>query len=250
MPDISLFNSVGRDAVVKLQSVATPLRVRWLDPAGRQVSTARVIKSTIESDLASLGEKLGDLRSIGAAIRDGDPELDLETAGRMLEETSRVYIDRSRKIVHRVQELEIIRNPDGSERSRRPKAIPDKNVGGDVTPLKWSGILVPKHEAIRKFVFVQKMQLAHINGLTYDFLFGMAKELEAKNSLLLLGAGAKSNQPLVLRRGGSAYRGFLEGRTRGETYRLILHLSNLELKAPEEPAASAHAEKQPEEKAP
>jgi len=75
--------------------------------------------------------------------------------------------------------------------------------------------------------------LAHINGLTYDFLYSMAKELEAKESLLLLGRRAKSNQPLVLRRGGTAYRGFLEGRDEGRPYRLVLHLSNLELKAPE-----------------
>ena len=154
----------------------------------------------------------------------------------MLQETSRAYIDRSRKIVHRVQEWEIVRNPDGSERERRPRATPEPNVGPEATPLKWSGLLIPKREAIRKFVFVQKMQLAHINGLTYDFLYGMAKELEAKESLLLLGAGAKSNQPLILRRGATAYRGFLEGRTRGDTYRLVLHLSNLELKAPEEKA--------------
>ena len=31
MPEINIFNSAGRDAVVKLESVATPLRVRWLD---------------------------------------------------------------------------------------------------------------------------------------------------------------------------------------------------------------------------
>jgi hypothetical protein len=37
------------------------------------------------------------------------------------------------------------------------------------------------------------------------------------------------------------YRGFLEGRTRGDTYRLVLHLSNLELKAPK-PTAPASAE--------
>jgi hypothetical protein len=234
MPEISLFNSAGRDAVVKLQSVSTPLRVRWLDTQGRQVSTARVVKSTLDGDLDALVAKHGDLRSVGAAIRDQDPELDLETAGRLLSETSRVYVDRQRKIVHRVQEWEIIRNPDGTERTRRRKAIPDPNVGAETPPLKWSGLLIPKREAVRKFVFVQKMQLAHINGLTYDFLFGMAKELESKESLLLLGGGAKSNQPLILRRGGSQFRGFLEGRTRGETYRLVLHLSNLELKAPEE----------------
>jgi hypothetical protein len=76
------------------------------------------------------------------------------------------------------------------------------------------------------------VQLHHINGLTYDFLFGMAKELEAKNALMLLGAGPKSNQPLILRRGSTPYRGFLEGRTQGDKYCLILHFSNLELKAP------------------
>ena len=238
MAEINLCNSAGRDAVVKLQSLSSPLRVRWLDGGGRQVSTARMIKSSIHDDLDSLLEKHGDLRSVGAAIRDSDPEINAEIAGRLLQDTSRVYIDRSRKIVHRVQEWDVIRNPDGTERERRNHAIPDANVGSGAAPLKWSGVMIPKREAIRKFVFVQKLQLAHINGLTYDFLFGMAKELEAKDSLLLLGAGPKSNQPLVLRRNSMPYRGFLEGRTRGDTYRLVLHLSNLELKAPEVREAS------------
>lgn len=242
MAEISLFNSAGRDAVVKLQSLSTPLRVRWLDEAGRQVSTARVIKSSVSNDLDALLEKHGDLRTIGAAIRDQDPELDTEIAGRLLQETSRVYVDRSRQIAHRVQEWEIIRNPDGTERQRRTKAAADANVGPDVPPLKWSGTLIPKLDAIRKFVFVQHLQLAHINGLTYDFLFGMAKELEAKNCLMLLGAGPKSNLPLVLRRNASSYRGFLEGRTRGESYRLVLHLSNLELRAPVEAAPETAGE--------
>jgi hypothetical protein len=57
--------------------------------------------------------------------------------------------------------------------------------------------------------------------------------LEARDAVLLVGAGPKSNQPLILRRGALPYRGFLEGRTRGAEYLLLLHLSNLELKAPE-----------------
>ena len=48
---------------------------------------------------------------------------------------------------------------------------------------------------------------------------------------MLVGAGPKGNQPLILTRGGQQYRGFLEGRTEGEKYCLILHLSNMELKA-------------------
>jgi hypothetical protein len=51
---------------------------------------------------------------------------------------------------------------------------------------------------------------------------------------MLVGAGPKANQPIVLRRGSVPYRGFLEGRTKGEEYCLLLHLSNMELKAPEE----------------
>lgn len=233
MAEINLCNSAGRDAVVKLETLSSPLRVRWLDPQERQVSSARIVKSSVTNDLDSLLEKHGDLRSLAMAIRDEDPEIDIELAGKLLQETSRVYIDKSRKIARRVQEWDIIRNPDGSERERKLHAPADPNVGGGAAPLKWSGTMIAKREAIRRFVFVQKMQLAHINGLTYDFLFGMAKELEAKNSLLLLGAGPKSNLPLILRRNSTPYRGFLEGRTRGDTYRLVLHLSNLELKAPE-----------------
>ena len=53
-------------------------------------------------------------------------------------------------------------------------------------------------------------------------------------SLMMLGAGPRSNQPLVLRRGSTPYRGFLEGRVDGDRYCLILHLSNMELRSPEE----------------
>ena len=83
-------------------------------------------------------------------------------------------------------------------------------------PLRWSGVFIKKEEACRKFVFSGKVQLHHINGLTYDFLYGMAKELGEANSLMVLGAGPKSG-PLILRRGGTPYRGFLEGRIEVES---------------------------------
>ena len=53
-------------------------------------------------------------------------------------------------------------------------------------------------------------------------------------SMMLLGGGKKGNEPLMFRRGGLSYRGFLEGRVDGESYALILHLSNMELKRPSE----------------
>ena len=231
MGEINICNSAGRDAVVTTESVRRPLQVRWIDDQSRQATHVRLLKTPIDQDIDALREKLGGLAEVRQAIIDGDPEIDLENCGRFLRDTSRMYIDPGRRIVHKVRLWEIVCNPDGSQRERRPRKLPPPNIVGE-TPLRWSGVYVKKEEAARKFVFAGKMQLVHTNGLTYDFLYAMAKELEKQDSLMLLGAGAKSNQPLILRRGGSPYRGFLEGRTQGDKYCLLLHLSNMELKSP------------------
>ena len=231
MPEINLSNSAGRDAVVTTESVSPSTQTRWLDPQSRQANSVRLIKSTTNHDIDALLAKEGDLSAVSKALISGDPEIDLENAGRFLTDTSRVYVDKNCGIVRNVHFMEIVKNADGTVREERPRKLSDTNISTD-TPLLWSGVYVPKDTAVRKFVFSGKAQLHHVNGLTFDFLFGMAKELEERNSLMLLGAGPKSNQPLILRRGSTPYRGFLEGRTDGENYCLLLHFSNLELKLP------------------
>jgi hypothetical protein len=231
MGEINLSNSKNRDAVVATHSVRIPMKVRWLDEQGRQSTTARLLKASLDRDLAALEKAAGGIDKIAAALVQGDPEIDLERYGKFLKDTSRVYVDPDGKVVRKVILQEVIRNPDGTERERRPKKRPAPNTATE-TPLKWSGKLMKKSEVYNRFVFSGKMQIVHVNGLTYDFLFGIAKELEEKDSLMLVGAGPKSNMPLVFQRGGTPYRGFLEGRTQGDKYRLTLHLSNMELKAP------------------
>ena len=80
------------------------------------------------------------------------------------------------------------------------------------------------------FVFTRGYQLRHINGLTFDFLYDMAKKLHDQNCVMLLGGGSKGAGPIVLSTGGTPYRAFIEGRIDGDKYCLILHLTNLELK--------------------
>lgn len=229
MATINIANSNGRDAVVGSQTVKKPIKVRWLDDQGRQAQPARVMKSHLAHDLAALETKAGSREKISELLVSGDPEVDMELFGAMLKETSRVYVDPDGHVVHKVKQFEVIKNPDGTERERRPRKIMQPNCSTE-TPLKWSGKLMKKKEVYNKFVFAGKRQIVHVSGLTYDFLFNMAKELEETQSLMLLGAGPKGNQPLVLTRGGQQYRGFLEGRTEGNKYCLILHLSNMELK--------------------
>ncbi len=234
MPDINISNPAGRDAVVNMENVTVPLQVRWIDSEGRQARNIRFLKSTLNQDLDALREISDEPdKDVGNLIIHGDPDVDMETVGSFLNTTSRVYVNPKNEILHRAIQHEIIKNPDGSERERRPAERTSPNVSGEI-PLAWSGIYVKKAEVVGKFVFANKLQLTHINGLTYDFLFEMAKELEQQDSMLLMGAGPKSNQPLILRRGSVPYRGFLEGRTHGDQYLLLLHLSNLELRTPEE----------------
>jgi hypothetical protein len=235
MATINIANSNGRDAVVGSQTVKKPIKVRWLDEQGRQAQPARVMKSHTAHDLAALEKKAGAREKIPELLVSGDPEVDVELFGAMLKETSRVYVDPDGHVVHKVKQFEVIKNPDGTERERRPKKIAQPNCATE-TPLKWSGKLMKKKDVYNKFVFAGKRQIVHVSGLTYDFLFNMAKELEETQSLMLLGAGPKGVQPLVLTRGGQQYRGFLEGRTEGQKYCLILHLSNMELKKCEQTA--------------
>jgi hypothetical protein len=68
--------------------------------------------------------------------------------------------------------------------------------------------------------------------VTFDFLYSIAKELDEKDFVMLLAAGLDGKSPLIFQTNGTPYRGFLEGRVSGESFLLLLHLSNMELKKP------------------
>jgi hypothetical protein len=231
---LTLCNAAGRDAQVAADSVKIPVRIRRLDRDGRQCQSVRFLKGTLDRNYAALLRRApgADAAGLAETLIAGDPELDFEQVGRFLRpgESQRVWVNPAGQVVHAIARQEIVRNPDGSEKQRRPHAIAAANLH---LPLGWSGKLIPKAEAVKKFVFGGKRQICHVNGLTYDFLYAIARELEEKQALLLVGAGSKGNQPLILRRGALPYRGFLEGRTKADQYCLVLHLSNLELKTPE-----------------
>lgn len=231
MAEINLSDNRGRDAVVSAESVTVRQDYRWIDEEGLQAETRKILRSVIGCDIDSLTSRYGDLDSVGEALIRDDPEVDPEVFGRFLTETSRAFIDEEGEIVHHLSRWEVIYTPGGEEKERRLLDIEDPNVAGEL-PLTWSGKMIGKREACRRFVFSRKVQIQHVNGLTYDFLFQMARELHESESLMLLGGGPKGNKPLVFRRGGLSYRGFLEGRVEDNRYALILHLSNMELKRP------------------
>ncbi len=229
---INISNQKNRDAVVAFEAVIPKRDVHFVDPKGKPVTTQKLLKTDIDHDLPALLKKRQTLAAIGKALVKDDPEIDIDEFGMFLADTSRVYVSK-KGIIHLVDEFEVLKHPDGTLRERRPRQKEPQNVNTDI-PLRWSGKFIKKEEAAHKFIFTHKRQLIHVNGLTFDFLYDMAKELDKRDSLLLIRGGEKGDEPIVMHRGGRPYNAFLEGRVKGDSYCLILQMSNMELKRPKE----------------
>jgi hypothetical protein len=177
-----------------------------------------------------------------ADLTGADPELCLAQAGRRLDtDLSVAYLDpgdSSPKPIGEFKELDVIYDATGQEKERRPHLVRVPNLN-TIHPIKIVRRL-PMAEALTQFVFRASYQLAHEDGLTHDFLFQIARDLHEKQELALLGAGAKGNQPLVVREGGSPFRAFLYGEVgaggQAAEYKLLVLLSDQELKKPAAPA--------------
>jgi hypothetical protein len=229
MRKINLTNEKKRDAQVGFEGRIPKSRIQQVLTDGRSRTNIRILKSNMKTDLEQLLADHGDLDQLAEALIAGDPEVDLEQTGRLIPTTRKLYLDHDNKIAYSVSMQEVVFNADGTEKERRELLQSEANIANDF-PLRWTGKMLPKDKAANMFVFSRKYQIRHVNGLTFDFLYDMAKQLNEANSMMLVGGGEKGSAPLIFSSGGVAYRGFLEGRVKGDSYCLILHLSNLELK--------------------
>jgi hypothetical protein len=168
---------------------------------------------------------------------EGDPELDLASAGRLMRDASSVYLDPTAStptIATDFKDVEVVYTPEGQEKERRPSVYRTANVD-TTSPLKIVRKL-PVADCLTRFVFRSMQQLVHTDGLTFEFLHGLAKSLQESKTMALLGAGPKGAAPLILRDGGLPFRAFLYGEVEGSgdasRYRLLLLLSDQELKLP------------------
>ena len=238
---IKLANQKNRDAEVTFKSLNPKPKIKMVMENGEKVVNKRVVKSTSEKSLESLFLKYDEKPQEGVDFQkqlaaklsedliNSDPELDINLHGKFISEVSRVYINEDQKPVFRVKKVEKIFSPKAELKQEREPKYNESNIADEGT-VNWTGKMMPKSKVYNKLVFNRKYQIRHINGLTYDFLFEMAKELSDKESLMMLGGGASGKEPLVMNDGGKPYRAFLEGRIKGDKYCLILHLTDQELK--------------------
>lgn len=227
---INLADLKGRNTEITFSGFTKKPFVKSVTKDGNPLRTLRVLKAPASCSFEALMKRYGDPEKISEAILQADSEIDLLQCGMFIDSVSKLYLDKNQKPVFKVGRIEKVFHPDGTLKEERPVKELQSNVLLE-TPIRMSGKLLPKKDVIQRIVLSKKYQLSHSNGLTFEFLFNIAKELEDTNSLMLVGAGAKGLEPLVFQDGGKAYRAFLEGRTSGDKYCLIMHLSNLELRS-------------------
>ena len=226
---INLSDSKGRNAEVVFKSVQKQPLVKTVTAEGKPTQTARVLKATVENSYESLLKLHGNDDAIAQALISADPELNINLAGMLVNETSKVYINTDLKPVFKIHKTEAVHLPDGSLKEERTPKETISNILANF-PIKPVGKYLTKNEVYSKLVFSKKYQISHVNGLTFDFLYEIAKDLHDQQALMVLAGGEKSNEPLVFQDGGKTYRAFLEGRIKDNGYVLLMHLSNLELK--------------------
>lgn len=227
MRKINICDQRRRNAQIGFELPSSKSRTEVLTIDGKSFSRVRLLKATISTSVQRLSAIHGD--DLTDVIASSDPEIDIENVGRYLRRVKKIFVTPQGKAAFRIHRQNVCFSPQGEEKSVDAYRAAKANVNGDF-PLSWTGRMIPKNAAVRQFVFSRTYQLRHVNGLTFDFLFDMARELHQANALMLLGAGTKGKSPLVMTNGGVPYRAFLEGRITGDKYILLLHLTNLELK--------------------
>jgi hypothetical protein len=236
---IKLSNEKNRDAEVTYRSLNPKASIKLGINIPGDVINKRVLKSTLTTDFSTLikdfkvdkveDEQLQKSILLSEQIIKDDPEIDFEMGGKYISGLQRFYVNEQQKPVFKVKKTEKIFSPTAELKEEREPKYNESNILDQI--VKWTGKMMPKLKVYNKLVFTKKYQIKHINGLTYDFLFDMAKQLAEKDSLMMLGGGESGKEPLVMNDGGKPYRAFLEGRVQDDKYCLILHLTDQELKS-------------------
>ena len=228
LKEIHIANEKKRDANVRFVSL-----IKESDPKfaykGKSIKNSRLLISSDETSEDNLIKKFKN--KLAQKILEEDVDLDIEYAGKYIGDIDRILFNSKNEILYTPPKIkEVVFNKEGKEiKKQNPKEIVP-NVRDDTPPLKWTGKFFKREEILKKFVITKSIQLRHVDGLTFEFLYDMAKTLDNKKSLMFIGGGKSGKDPLIFQTNGNPYRGFIDGRIKKKQYQLILRLSNMELK--------------------
>ncbi|MBU0550226.1 hypothetical protein KKF91_10900 [Myxococcota bacterium] len=226
---IHMTNAAGLNATLHFEEL---LAEEIEAETGPGLRFTRFLTAVSEGLHERLSARLGD--HYAQALIDGDPEVDIERVGMRVARVEGVYLDgEGQEMTTPPLMMEALYDPQGVEVRRAPFEASAPNIN-TYAPLRWLGAPMPIDVMVRRFVIRRSVQLYHSDGLSFDYLYQMAKALSERDEVVAIGAGPMGQSPLIFQQNGAPYRGFLEGRVEADAYQLLLHLSHMELKPIEE----------------
>lgn len=222
---------------MKIFHLATETGTNARVPIGRTQGRIKPVTTTAageEVDTQSIHR--GDVPGYSCAnpenLIQGDPEIDMQRAGKILRGATRGFrFPNGVELVGDFHKMVTSYDAAGNEKGKAQLTRKNANVNENV-PVRMKKRTKLK-EAFSKFVFHNHYVLRHDDGVQFDFLQTIAKDLWDNQEIAALGTGAKGNGPLIFIEGGSGYKGYLYGECQGDKYKLLVLLTRMELKLPE-----------------
>lgn len=220
------------DAIVNVATTHRSQKRYYNSTEGKKVRSTRALVY----DRKHASEKILNQEKVADNLKNKDEEIDLENAGRRISRTAQVVVNENLEPEYNYKIVDILEKPTG-ERIERSHLTPQSNVNESI-PLRITKKLFEPLDLIRNYIFRKSYFITHDDAITYKFLYQIAKKLHEKKAMARVQAydqETKKIAPLILYNGGTQFpAAFLEGRIDGETYCLILHLSDREFKIPGE----------------
>jgi hypothetical protein len=174
-------------------------------------------------------------KDVMKSLREKDEEFNKNLIGKYIDKTSYINIDARYKPVYNYKLVDVLHKPKGTtiERSHQKTVA---NINTEI-PLIITDKLYDYKDIALQFIFRKSYYITHYDGVTYKFLYDIAIWLDKVHKLVEVESFnpvTKKREPLVLVDGGRKFpRVFLEGTVKKNSYSLVLHLSDQELRIPE-----------------
>ena len=219
------------DAELELVPTHIPQKRYHISPQGERSTRQRYIK--YDSKLSD--DKLLQNYNLIQELKDTDIDVDIELAGKKISKTSRITVTKDLEPVYNYSMYDVLTLPDGTKRER-PHLQTISNINAPI-PVRITDELFSPKDLMFNFLFRKSYYITHYDGVTYKFLYEIAEKLHKSKKFARVDTfnpETRTREPLILTDGGRKFpRAYLSGTVKGENYRLILYLSDQELKASE-----------------
>jgi len=199
-------------------------------PNGGEVIRQRYIVLDVKK-----GNEVSEEENIIEKLKTLDDDIDIELVGKYIKSTTRIVANEDFEPVYNYRKYDVLIQPDESIKER-PHQLTLGNINQSV-PVRITNELIDPKDCMRKYFFRKSYFITHTNGLTFKFLYDIAKRLSESGKFARVDAydpKTKKRQPLVLYDNGRKFpRAYLEGKIKSSSYCLILHLSDQEVRVSE-----------------